>query len=130
MSTATANLNDATQAVRALEAEFEKHANAGETAALVDAFYAEDAQLLPPHAPLIRGKAAIRDFWSAFMATGISEVSLQTDEVIASGDLAYGMGKYGYSASGARHTGKYVVVYRRQPAGGYKAVADAFNPNE
>ncbi len=85
--------------------------------------------LLPPNSPPVTGKAAIRDFWKAFLATGVSEVVLETGNITSSGDLAYNVGKYAFTASGARQSGKYVVVYRRQPNGAYRAVADAFNSN-
>ena len=129
MSTATPGPNDAARAIRALEAEFQSHANANDAAALTEAFYTNDAVLLPPNAPQQNGKAAIRDFWKAFLANGISDVILETASVYSSGDLAYGVGKYGYTAAGTRQTGKYVVVYQRQSNGSYRAVADAFNSN-
>lgn len=129
MSTATPGPNDAARAVRTLEAEFQRLANANDGAGLAEAFYTEDAQLLPPNAPQVNGKAAIRDFWKAFLAQGVSDVVLETGNVISSGDLAYGVGKYGYTASGVRQNGKYVVVYRRQANGSYRAVADSFNSN-
>ena len=129
MSTATPGPNDAARAIRALEAEFQRHANANDAAALTEAFFAEDAQLLPPNAPQVNGKAAIRDFWKAFLAAGVSDVVLETGNVSSSGDLAYSVSKYGFTASGARQTGKYMVVYRRQSNGSYRAVADSFNSN-
>ena len=48
MSTATTSSQDVAQQIRALDAEFVKHARAKDAAALTEAFYAEDAQLLPP----------------------------------------------------------------------------------
>jgi len=130
MSTATPAPDDAARAIRALEAEFQRLANAGDAAALTAAFYADDAVVLPPNMPQVNGKAAIRDFWTAFLATGMSDVVLETGNVSSSGDLVYNIGKYGYTAAGARHVGKYLVVYRRQSNGSYRAVADAFNSNE
>ena len=128
MSTATPGLNDAVSAIRALEAEFQRNANAGDAAALTEAFYADDAQLLPPNAQQVNGKSAIRDFWKAFLAVGVSEVVLESN-VSSSGDLAYSVGKYGLTASGARQQGKYLAVFRKQSNGSYRAVADAFNSN-
>jgi ketosteroid isomerase-like protein len=90
-------------------------------------FYADDAQLLAPGAPLIRGKAAIRDFWTAFLLVAGPEVTLDSQTIEASGDLAYGVGRYEAEIGGARQQGKFVVVYRRQADGGYKAIADIFN---
>src|SRR5438105_1583313 len=101
MSTATLGPNDTVRAIRALDAEFQIHANAGDSAALTEAFYADDAVLLPPNAPQAKGKAAIRDFWEAFLATGVSDIVLETGTISSSGDLAYGVGKYEFTASGA-----------------------------
>jgi ketosteroid isomerase-like protein len=129
MSTATTAPSDAARAIRALEADFQRQANANDAAALTEGFYADDAQLLPPNTPLVSGKAAIRDFWKAFLAQGITEVILETGNVYASGDLAYGVGKYGYTASGSRQTGTYVVVYRRQANGAFLAIVDSFSSN-
>jgi uncharacterized protein (TIGR02246 family) len=130
MASTTTGLSDATRAIRALEAEFQRHANALDAAAMTDAFYSDDARLLPPNAAQVNGKAAIRDFWKAFLAARPTDVTLETGEVAQSGDLAYGIGKYSFTASGARQQGKYLVVYRKQADGGYRAVADMFSPNE
>ena len=72
MSTATPGPNDAARAIRALEAEFQRLANANDAAAMTEAFYTDDAILLPPNAPQQNGKAAIRDFWKAFLAQGVT----------------------------------------------------------
>lgn len=117
-------------AVRALDREFVRLANAGDTAAMVDSFYAEDATLLPPGAPPVQGKAAIKEFWAGFVASvKPSDLELNTTQVDASGDLAYGIGAYAFSAGGVRHTGKYLVALRRQPDGLLRCVADSFGPN-
>lgn len=129
MSTATPGPNDAARAIRALEAEFQRLANANDAAAMTEVFYSDDATLLPPNAPQQNGKAAIREFWKAFLAQGVTGVTLETGSVSSSGDLAYGVGKYGFTAGGAKQVGKYVVVYQRQANGSYRAVADAFNSN-
>lgn len=130
MSAATASPNDAVRAIRALEAEFQRNANAGDARALTEAFYADDAVLLPPNTPQVNGKASIRDFWKAFLASGVSDVVLETGNVSSSGDLAYSVGKYGFIVAGVRQAGKYACVYRRQANGGYRAVVDGFNSNE
>ena len=130
MSTAAGTLGDATRAILALDAEFERLANAGKVDALVEAFYAEDARLLPPHAPQVNGKSALREFWQTFIATtNPSNIKLQTEDVSSSGDLAYGVGKYSFTVSGSQQIGKYVVVYRRERDGGYKAIVDSFSPD-
>jgi ketosteroid isomerase-like protein len=129
MSATTYTMQDTAAAIRALEGEFERHAIAGDAAALTESYCAEDCQLLPPNTPVVKGKAAIREFWTGFIAAGCTDVELITGDVSASGELAYSVGSYGYTANGARHAGKYLVVYQRQSDGGYKAIADSFSDN-
>ena len=129
MATSSPGMGDAAQQIRAMDAEFVQNANAGNADALVQAFYADDAQLLPPNAPKISGKVAIAEFWRGIIKAGASDVSLDTTEVSTSGDLAYGVGKYKFKMAGAPQEGKYVVVYRKQQNGRYKAVVDMFSSN-
>jgi len=126
---AAATGQDAARAIRALEQAFQDNANTRDTSALVEAFFAEDAQLLPPNTPPVVGKAAIREFWTSFLGSGVTEAELRTGEVSASGDLAHSVGAYGYTLNGIRHSGKYLVVYRRHTDGSYRAIADAFSDN-
>ena len=120
---------DLRRAARALDAEFIRHANAGDATGLTGAFYTADAVLLPPGAPRLDGAEAIRGFWQAFGDGGVRDVSIETSEVVEAG---YGIGTYTCTlptASGERirDTGKYLVVYRRQPDGSWRVIADQFN---
>jgi uncharacterized protein (TIGR02246 family) len=120
------------RAARALDAEFARHANAGDAAALTSAFYAADAVLLAPGAPRLDGAEAIRGFWKAFIDGGVQDVSIETTEIVEAGDVGYGIGNYTCtlpteSGERTRDTGKYIVVYRRQADGGWKVIADQFN---
>ena len=127
MSPATTALQDVARQIRALDAEFMKFARVKDAAGLTEAFYAEDAQLLAPGAPVIRGKAAIRDFWTGFLQVAGPEVTIDSQQIEGAGDLAYCVGRYDGEIAGARQQGKFVVVFRRQADGGYKAIADIFN---
>ena len=127
MATLAAGMEDAARQIRALDGLFMRYANEKNADGLME-FYADDAQLLPPGAPLVRGGPAIRDFWKAFLAAGASDAWIETGDITTSGDHAFGVGKYSVTMEGARQEGKYVVVYRRQ-AGTYKAVIDIFNAN-
>ncbi len=107
---------------------------AKDAARLVDAFYADDARVLPPGHPPVNGKAAAREFWQGVLASGVSALDLDTTHIEVSGDLAYGVGSFVMhvqkaGSAPAEQRGKYVVVYRREPAGGWKAVADMFSSN-
>ena len=118
--------------LRAMDKDFMRHANAGDAEALVAAFYAEDAELLPPNAPIMNGHGAIRDFWKGMMAAGLKISVLEAKKIDESGSLAYATGVYELtlsppSAGTISDQGKYVVVYRQQSGGQWKAVADIFN---
>jgi ketosteroid isomerase-like protein len=127
MSPATTGSQDVARQIRALDAVFMRLANEKDAAALTEVFYAEDAQLMPPNAPLVRGKAAIRDFWTAFMQMTGTDIVLDSYDISAAGDLAYGVGRWSGTLQGRKQQGKYIVVYRHQGDGGYKAIADIFN---
>jgi len=134
MASATAT-QETVQAIRALDEEFVRNANSGNVEALVSAFYAEDAQLLPPNAPVMSGHTAIRECWKGMVSAGLNISVLDTKRIEESGNLAYGSGAYELTLSppGAARIsdkGKYVVVYRRQADGSWKAVADIFNSSQ
>ena len=114
-------------------AKFEAAANAGDAAAIAN-IYSEDATLLPPGSPQIKGRADIQAFWQGFLSAGASDAKLRVVDVGVSGDMAYEIGAFeaklpvpeGGTAPG---TGKYVVVWKRQGDGSVKMVADIFNLN-
>ena len=123
---------DVLQAVRDLDAAFIRSFNDKDAATLTRGFYADNAVLLPPNAPIARGIEAIEAFWRAFIDAGARDAWIETDEVVASGDLAYGVGRYGgllpTPAGGhVQETGKYLIVLQRQADGGWKTIADQFN---
>lgn len=121
--------------IQQLVDDFVRKANAKDVDALVHGYYAENASLLPPNHPIVEGRANIRNFWKGFIEAGAADVAVHTKTVESSGDLAYEIGAYSFTLpnpQGGRstNTGKYVVVYKRQPDGSLKAVADMFSANE
>jgi len=112
---------------RAKAAEFASAARHGDAEGMV-AFYADDAMLMPPGAPLMRGKDAIRQFWTGFTSMGAIDAVLTTDDVMESGDLAVESGHFELTITpkggGApiKDSGKYLVVWRDG-----KIVRDIFN---
>jgi uncharacterized protein (TIGR02246 family) len=122
---------DFRSAIDALIATFEQAAAAKDVETIAN-MYAEDATLLPPGSPLIKGRANIRAFWQAFFDAGASDARIRTVEVGSSGDLAYEIGTYQANmpqpqGGVAPGSGKYVVAWRRQTDGSLKMVADIFN---
>jgi ketosteroid isomerase-like protein len=130
------SVTEARKEISALNKKFCEHANAKDPAGLVRDFYAPNARIMPPDkAANVRGTKAINKFWHAMIfKTGARNVTLRTQSVAASGDLAYEIGRYGYKAPKdpkgkealKQYAGKYVVVYKRQTNGGLKAEVDMF----
>ncbi len=119
---------DVVRIIRAMDDEFVANAKSGNIAQLVEAFYADDAVVLPAGHPPVSGKADITEFWKP-AAASVSDVSLETTAIEVSGDVAYGVGNYRMvTQAGQEITGKYVVVYR-QRGGVWRAVVDSFSPN-
>ena len=98
------------------------------------AFYADDASMFPPNAPVATGKEAIRAVWSQLFTTPGFAISGQTTKVEASlgSDLAYEIGIYEFTmpdpaGKPVMDRGKYVVVWKKQADSSWKAIVDIFN---
>jgi ketosteroid isomerase-like protein len=100
-------------------------------------YYADEASMFPPNAPIATGPQARRNVWTGVLsppglvfANGATKV-----EAARSGDLAYEIGTFeeSYRDAGGkpvRVVGKYVVVWKKQASGEWKAVADIFNADQ
>ncbi len=119
-------------AALALDEVFVRHVNSGALDTLVDAYYAEDARVLPPHAPPVQGRGQIRELFREMIEAGLDDVTRETRPLYVAGDLGYGVGIYTCATCQPRRkpirdTGKYVLVYRRQADGAWKVVVDMFS---
>ena len=121
------------RAIREIEVEADKAAAAKDLDRYVS-FYADDAALFFPNTPLVTGKDAIRKTWGALFATPGFSISFQPTKVEVSrgSDLAYCYGTYAMTMNGPKgkpvtDKGKYVAVYKKQPDGKWKCVADIHN---
>jgi len=119
--------------VLAIARAWEQCANARDAEG-VAALYTENAILLPPAHPLIRGRQNIQGYWQAFLDAGASDARLKSVQIVSSGDLAYEIGEYSAmmpqpSGGTAPGTGKYLVVFERQPDGKFQMAADMFSAN-
>ncbi len=63
---------DAADAIRQLDAEFMTAANAKDASALVKAFYAQDAVLMPPNHAIVEGRGQIQNFLQGLITAGFS----------------------------------------------------------
>lgn len=96
-------------------------------------FYADDASMLPPGAPISTGKAQIRDAWQHFMALPGYGIDFSPTKVVISksGDSAYEIGTTKFTMNDDKGNpmtsiGKYVVNWEKR-GGHWKVVADIFN---
>lgn len=127
---------DRTEDVRAIvdrhNSDIEKAYAAGDIEAVVSVF-AEDAWQMPPNqAPLI-GREAIRQFWRQAVQWGKWDFDLRAEDVSVGGGLAVERGKYVLRFTAGPNSpspsfedrGNYLVHWRRDPDGKWRAVADA-----
>jgi ketosteroid isomerase-like protein len=91
-------------------------------------FYASDAVFLQPTGERITGSAALRTLFQTIMATFNSDLSLHSQNLETSGDLAYDSGDFEESlttiATGAKiiSKGSYIIIFKRQPNGSWQIV--------
>ncbi len=77
-------------AIRAANEEWQEAAQTRDLDRFLS-FYAEDAMVFPPNAPVVSGKDAVRSLWSGLMANPGFELNwkLIKVEVAKAGDLAW-----------------------------------------
>lgn len=97
-------------------------------------YYAEGALVMPPNAPAATTKDAIRQMWKELLGSPGAAISWKTTkvEIARSGELAYSSGTYEFTMNDASGKpvsdhGKYLEVWKKQPDGDWKVVADIWN---
>jgi ketosteroid isomerase-like protein len=97
-------------------------------------FYAPDAVVLPDDHPIEPTKDAILAGWQALLGDKNTTLSWKTTAVTVakSSDIAYEYGTYSLDTIGkdgkvATQTGKYVVVWKKQPDNTWKVAIDTDN---
>lgn len=103
-------------------------------AAGIAELYAEDGSVMPPNAPIGKGRAAIQQTWASMMRTPGFDLTFVPEQIVvsSSGDMALDRGTYSLTiardGTTQTDTGKYVVVWRKIGRE-WKAAADIFNSN-
>ena len=106
---------------------------AGDTEAYV-ALIAEDAVLMPPNAPPVIGKEAIR-VWNEAMSRQFRFQTYKSvdDEVVLAGDWAFrrATAEWALTTFGGgepiRDSGKFIIIYERQANGSWRVARDIWN---
>lgn len=123
-------------AIRANSQEWSKAAGAKDLEKCMS-FYADDAQRLGSGAPVAVGIEAIRKQWTEYLALPGHGFRWTTSkiEVARSRDFAYETGAYELQTTDKKKQpvtvkGKYLVVWKKQTNGNWKAVADTDNTDQ
>jgi uncharacterized protein (TIGR02246 family) len=101
-------------------------------AAGIAELYAEDGVVMPPNAPIGKGRASIQQTWASMMGTPGFSLTFTPEQIVlsSSGDMALDRGTYQLTVAPTgktqNDTGKYVVVWRKI-GNEWKAAADIFN---
>jgi uncharacterized protein (TIGR02246 family) len=97
--------------------------------------YADDADVLNPDTPIMKGKDAIRTGIGGLLTDKGLSLSFTTvsAQVSKGGDLGYTEGTYSMTMTNPKskkvvtEKGKYVTVYKKQADGSWKAIEDINN---
>lgn len=103
---------------------------------LAVSYWTEDATVLPPDMPALKGRVAIREYVAGAFAIPGFAISWTSEDVVVSADgqSAYQLATNRVTApdaTGALRTtaGKAVVIWRKDPDGLWRAVVDIWNAN-
>jgi ketosteroid isomerase-like protein len=95
----------------------------------ISRMYTEDAELLVPEMPVVKGRAAIGEVWSMILGPGGNRVRVDVQEVEENSGWAYDLGTFQATSPNGNtlNAGKYIVIWKRQPSGELKIHRDIFN---
>ena len=106
--------------------------NAGDVDGWI-ALWDDDGVQMPPNAPAVHGKPAIRETASGvFLSVDFEEFTINNEEVQVFGDIRFALGNYSFVTLKAEgdpvpYEGKYMTIFKRQPDGSWKVYRDCFN---
>jgi ketosteroid isomerase-like protein len=106
----------ARRGIDAANRRYESAFNAGDPGRAAREVYTRDARVLPPGAPLVRGRDEIIGFWqAAVQQMDIRKVVLETVELDVHGEHAHEIGRATLTVGGDQQVvAKYVVIWKRE----------------
>ena len=130
-STAAGDTGADEQAIRGHVERWLQLVKAKDAAGIAE-LYTNDGTVMPPNAPIGKGRAAIQQTWASMMQTPGFDLTFVPEQIMvsSSGDMALDRGTYRLAVApdgtAQTDTGKYVVVWRKIGSE-WKAAADIFN---
>ena len=124
-----------TAALRSTESDWVRDFKAHDMSGILG-HYASDAASAAPGSPVSVGADAIKQSYASTFNDPAFSLVFAPDriEVSRSGDMAYTVGRYDQVSTDPKtkapthEVGTYVTVYRKEPDGSWKAVADINTP--
>lgn len=118
-------------AVRRLTQEWVLACNTRQLDELLE-LYTPDALVLRSNLPLLRGAAAVREFFFSALESGLGEVAIEPIRVEVVGDVAHEVGRYSALVPGAagkrrEERGKYLWVFAKQSSGDWKLASECWS---
>ena len=97
--------------------------------------YAEDASLLPPNEPIVKGRANIQKYWQGGIDAGIIGATVKTIAAESNGDLGYEIGTFELKIQGKDgkiiiDKGKYTELLKRNAEGKWMSIYGMWNADE
>lgn len=89
--------------------------------------YASDGELISPAGPIVRGRAALKDYYVKRFSSGAHGHAIKVQEVHVQGDGGYGISQFsvtvpGPNGSSHEEHGTIVAVYHHDPDGWHMAL--------
>jgi ketosteroid isomerase-like protein len=131
---ATAPRNERERDLLQRDREWAALASQGSDVERILAFWSDDAIVVPPGQPAVRGKRAIREYVQGALAMPGFQIRFQpaSASVSADGTLGYTTGENSVTFPGADGrlvtvVGRYATIWRREPTGEWRCVVDIWN---
>lgn len=126
--TVTAQARDIRPDIDAANAKWIAAFNKGDAAGVAQ-LYTEQATVLPPGAPMAKGRTAVQAVWQGAIKSGLKNATLKIVQVDQFGNAAREIGEFSLEAPSGKVEGKYVVLWRRI-GGNWKLDTDIWNTNK
>lgn len=117
---------DAGQAIRDQVQAFAAAFNRGD-AATIASFHAEDAVIMPPGRPSIKGRENIQKFWQGAFNNGAKDLSIAPFEVQVVGDVGIEIADLKAMVGGKEMVGRHILIRERGSDGKWLIKHDIWN---